>query len=202
MLSFFLSPPLLLSLLFHFFASGIPSSLPLRPPSARAKDMTLLSCSCAVVKAAPSRPGGAKPVNSFGSKSSTKRPLPLLRPFRPRPSVAAVSSPSLQGEQSGFLVMPCRRAGLNSNGFSRKQGRRRRRAWKKERGHRTNRKLASSPLSLTSAKSSPSLSLPSLAPTNLQTNPRKQHWPTSPLPAQTTPGPPPPSAPSLWSSSE
>jgi len=123
---FLFSPPPLLFC--AFVASGIPSCLLLQPPSARTEGMTLLLCSCTVAKAAPGRPGGAKPVkNDFKGLKTTKRPLPLLplRPFRPRPSVAVASSPSTQGNQSGGVVTRYRGAGSNSNGFLRKRGRER-----------------------------------------------------------------------------
>ena len=114
--SFFPLPPFCI-------ASELPSALLFQPPTAPTEKMTSLSCSRAVARAGPSRvPGAAaaaKPVNDFNAK----RPLPLppLRPFRPRPSVSAASSPSSQGEHSGGAVMWCRRAGSNSNGFSRKE---------------------------------------------------------------------------------
>ena len=200
---FLFSPPPLLFC--AFVASGIPSCLLLQPPSARSEGMTLLSCSCTVAKAAPGRPGGAKPVkNDFTGLKTTKRPLPLLplRPFRPRPSVA--SSPSTQGNQSGGVVTRYRGAGSNSNGFSRKRGRER--GKQRQREGESHRKsgldaksssppsLTSAPLPLSLSRQSPKQTLP----------PRKQQPPrppTSPPPAPTTPGPLLQSVPWLWSSS-
>ena len=76
-------------------ASGNPSALLLSPPAAPTEEMALLSCSRAVARAGPSRPGAAKPVNDLNAK----RPLPrLLGPSRPRPSAAPASSPSSDGE--------------------------------------------------------------------------------------------------------
>jgi len=160
------SSPSLLASCFHlrrfsFVLSSLPGSLlaffSSLPLLALKGGMTLLSCSCTVAKAAPGRPGGAKPVkNDFKGLKTTKRPLPLLplRPFRPRPSVAVASSPSTQGNQSGGVVTRYRGAGSNSNGFSRKRGRER--GKQRHREGESHRKSgldakSSSPPSLTSA---------------------------------------------------
>ena len=210
------SSPSLLASCFHlrrfsFVLSSLPGSLlaffSSLPLLALKGGMTLLSCSCTVAKAAPGRPGGAKPVkNDFKGLKTTKRPLPLLplRPFRPRPSVAVASSPSTQGNQSGGVVTRYRGAGSNSNGFSRKRGRER--GKQRHREGESHRKsgldaksssppsLTSAPLPLSLSRQSPKQTLP----------PRKQQPPrppTSPPPAPTTPGPLLQSVPWLWSSS-